>query len=286
MNRLTSTAAMLAILGTLILPASAEPIKSGLHSQTVIVRDTPIEVQAYRPSNCRIQGLLLAFHGSERNPRAARQAARPLADRSCLILLAPYFDNARFPLARYNWGGVVVDHKLQPPEGRTGHLAIDLVAWARREVGEPLPYMMIGHSAGAQFLARLAAFVHNEAKRIVIANAGAHVFPSVEVNAPYGFGKLYAADEADKAMLHFLAQPLTFLQGEEDTDENDPAAGRAAKSQGKSRLERGLSTFEAGRKLAESRRCPFGWRLIKVPGVGHSSLRMYGTPQAAEALAP
>jgi len=238
---------MLAILGTLILPASAEPIKSGLHSQTVIVRDTPIEVQTYRPSNCRIQGLLLAFHGSERNPRAAR----PLADRSCLILLAPYFDNARFPLARYNWGGVVVDHKLQPPEGRTGHLAIDLVAWARREVGEPLPYMMIGHSAGAQFLARLAAFVHNEAKRIVIANAGAHVFPSVEVNAPYGFGKLYAADEADKALLHFLAQPLTFLQGEEDTDENDPAAGRAAKSQGKSRLERGLSTFEAGRKLAE-----------------------------------
>ena len=121
MNRLTSTAAMLAIFGTLIRPASAEPIKSGLHSQTVIVRDTPIEVQTYRPLNCRIQGLLLAFHGSERSPRAARQAARPLADRGCLILLAPYFDNARFPLARYNWGGVVVDHKLQPPESRWTH---------------------------------------------------------------------------------------------------------------------------------------------------------------------
>src|SRR5262245_41141559 len=101
MNWLTSTAAMLAIFATLIRPSLAEPIKSGLHSQTVIVRDTPIEVQTYRPLNCRVQGLLLAFHGSERNPRAARQAARPLADRGCLILLAPYFDNARFPLARY-----------------------------------------------------------------------------------------------------------------------------------------------------------------------------------------
>ena len=152
----------------------------------MIVRDTPIDVYTYRPTNCRIEGLLLVFHGSERNPRTARRAARPLADRGCLILLAPYFDNGRFPLARYNWGGVVIDHKLQPAETRTGHLAIELAMWARREVDEALPYTMIGHSAGGQFLARLAAFVPNEAKRIVIANAGAHVLPSLEANAPYG----------------------------------------------------------------------------------------------------
>lgn len=286
MNWLTRGAGMLAMLATLVHPASAEPIKSGLSRQTVIVGDTPIEVYTYRPTNCRIEGLLLAFHGSERNPRAARKAARPLADRGCLVLLAPHFDQERFPVALYNWGGVVIGGKLQPSESRTGHFATKLASWARSEIGEASFYMMIGHSAGAQYLARLAAFVPHEAKRIVIANAGAHVFPSVELNAPYGFGKVYAGDEAEKALLHFLAQPLTFMQGEEDTDENDPAAGRAAKSQGKSRLERGLNAFEAGRKLAESRGCPFGWRLIKVPGVGHSSLRMYGAPQAAEALAP
>src|SRR5262245_5009756 len=39
------------------------------------------------------------------------------------------------------------------------------------------------HSAGAQYLVLLAAFVPHEAKRIVIANAGAQVFPSVELNA-------------------------------------------------------------------------------------------------------
>ena len=286
MKRFRLLAGLVAALAATTGAVSAKPITSGMGSQMVVVRDTPIEVYTYRPENCRVQGLLLVFHGSERNPRAARKAARPLADRSCLVLLAPYFDQGRFPLARYNWGGVVIGGKLQPSESRTGYIATELASWARSEIGEASSYMMIGHSAGAQYLARLAAFVPHEAKRIVIANAGAHVFPSVELNAPYGFGKVYAGDEAEKAMLHFLAQPLTFMQGEEDTDENDPAAGRAAKSQGKSRLERGLNAFEAGRKLAESRGCPFGWRLIKVPGVGHSSLRMYGSPQAADALAP
>lgn len=286
LNWLAHGAGMLAMLATLVRPASAEPIRSGLHKQTVIIRETTIEIYTYRPTNCRIEGLLLAFHGSERNPRAARRAARPLAERGCLVLLAPYFDMERFPLARYDWGGVVIAGKVQPADARTGHLAIELVTWARREVGEALPYSMIGHSAGAQFLARLAAFVPNTARRIVVANAGAHVFPSLNANAPYGFGKAFAPDVAEEAMKRYLNQPLTFMLGEADTDENDPAVGSAAMAQGKSRFERGLNTFEAGRRLAERNGWPFGWHLVRVPGVGHSSLRMYAAPQAAQALAP
>jgi len=286
MNCLGLRAGMLAVLFALSGSASAGPIMSGLHAQTVVVRDTPIEVYTYRPEKCRIEGLLLVFHGSERNPRAARRAARPLADRGCFVLLAPYFDQERFPLERYNWGGVVIAGIPQPAEARTGYLAIELVAWARSEFGEVLPYTMIGHSAGAQFLARLAAYVPHEARRIVIANAGAHVFPSLEINAPYGFRKVFAPNVAEDALRHYIAEPLTFMVGEADTDENDPTVGRAARAQGKSRLERGLSTFEAGKLLAEKRGWPFGWRLVRVPGVGHSSLRMYAAPQAGEALAP
>ena len=50
--------------------------------------------------------------------------------------------------------------------------------------------MNIGHSGGGQFLIRLAAFNPHEAERIVVANAGTQVFPTRDLNFPFGFGGL------------------------------------------------------------------------------------------------
>jgi pimeloyl-ACP methyl ester carboxylesterase len=260
--------------------AHAEPIRPGLHEQSVTLRGSPIEVFTFRPPGCTAQSLLLTFHGGERSAQAARANTRHFAERHCLIVLAPLFDRDRFPVWRYDQGGIVEHGIVQPPESWSGNLALDLVAWARKVIGRPLPYAMIGHSGGAQYLQRLAAFVPNEASRIVIANPGAHVLPSVVINAPYGLGKVYPAPNSDDAIKRYLTQPLTLMLGENDTEPN-PQDGPGAKAQGSNRLERGLRAYEAARTLAERRGWPLNWTLILIPNVGHSSQSMYAAPQAA-----
>jgi pimeloyl-ACP methyl ester carboxylesterase len=261
--------------------AHAEPIRAGSHVQTVMLRGNPLEVFTFRPPGCTTQSLLLAFHGSEHSAQAARANTRHFAERDCLTVLAPLLDREHFPPWRYAQGGMAEHGILQPPESWTGNLALDLVAWARGEIGRPLPYSMIGHSAGGQYLQRLAAFVPNEAHRIVVANPGAHVLPSLDVNAPYGLGKVYSASSGDDALKRYLAQPLTLMLGEKDTEPN-PQFGAQAKAQGSNRLERGLSTYEAARTLGERQGWPVNWILIRIPNVGHSSRDMYAAPQAAK----
>ena len=132
------------------------------------------------------------FHGVARNARTYRDYARPLADRNCLLLVAPLFDQRDFPGWRYQRGGIVKDGVVQNPSDWSGRLVPALVDWARQQEGRPLAYSLLGHSAGGQFLERLAAFVPTQAKRIVVANPGSYVFPSLDVAAPYGLGKVYA----------------------------------------------------------------------------------------------
>src|SRR5262245_23133032 len=51
-------------------------------------------------------------------------------------------------------------------------LVLDLVILVPQQEGRPIAYSLFGHSAGGQFVDRLAAFVPTEARRIVVANAG------------------------------------------------------------------------------------------------------------------
>ncbi|HEY9360298.1 MAG TPA: hypothetical protein VIQ50_07695 [Xanthobacteraceae bacterium] len=98
----------------------------------------------------------------------------------------------------------------------TGRLVLDLVDWVRREEGRPIAYSLFGHSAGGQFLDRLAAFVPTEARRIVVANAGSYVFPSLEIDAPFGLGKVYSGTQGEAALRRYLEQPLTIYLGQGD----------------------------------------------------------------------
>src|SRR5262245_42526270 len=135
----------------------------------------------------------LVVGGLSRHRTQRRRLPRLLADRDCLLVVAPLFDKRGFPRWRYQRGGIVRDGVVQKPGDWTGRLALVLVDWVRRREGKPLPYSLLAHSAGAQFLDRLAAFVPSEAKRIVVANPGSYVFPSLEIAAPYGLGEVYAS---------------------------------------------------------------------------------------------
>jgi pimeloyl-ACP methyl ester carboxylesterase len=271
------------LLGGAVVSAA---IPEGMHEHTVELRGTPVQVYTYRPRSCAGPSLLLAFHGSERNPALARESSRGLADRHCLLVLAPYFDAERFPLWRYQQGGMVEDRRIHDRGDWTGHLALELVKWARREEGRPAAYALIGHSAGAQFLARLAAFIPNEATRIVLANPANHVFPTLEADVPRGFRGVYSRGaEGEAALKRYLAQPITIFVGEQDLVP-DPGDSADTMAQGKNRYERGINAYNAGRRLADQKGWPFNWRLVRVPGVGHSSKAMYGSREASAALAP
>src|SRR5262245_25519851 len=282
-----SIPAALALLSGLLAapPVAAEPIPLGSGRQTIDVGGTRLTVFIHRPA-CPDPSLLVVFHGIARNAAHYRDYARALADRDCLLVVAPLFDKRSFPLWRYQRGGIVHDGVVQKPGDWTGRLALALVDRVRQQEGKPLAYSLLAHSAGAQFLDRLAAFVPTEAKRIVVANPGSYVFPSLEIAAPYGLGKVYAGADGEAELKRYLAQPLTIYLAEADTREDDRDDSPDALAQGASRHQRGVNAFNAGKALAHARGWPFNWRLVELPGVGHNVKKMFAAPQASAALSP
>ena len=224
-------AVVVVLSSALVAPAvTAAPIAPGNGQQTIDIAGTRMMVFTYRPPNCSDPSLLLVFHGVARNARTYRDYARPLADRNCLLLVAPLFDQRDFPGWRYQRGGIVKGGAVQPPSDWSGNLVPALAEWVRQQEGRPLAYSLLGHSAGGQFLERLAAFVPTQARRIVVANPGSYVLPSLEVAAPYGLGKVYAGAAGEAQLRRYLELPLTIYLGDADTRDDRARPGGLASS--------------------------------------------------------
>jgi len=148
-----------------------------------------------------------------------------------------------------------------------------------------LPYYLVGHSAGGQFLVRLAAFLPGEAVRIVAANPGSHLFPVRVQDFAYGFGGLPPELSSDDVIRRYLAARLTLYLGTGDVlpqpsfDDSPPAM-----RQGAHRLERGRNCFAAAQALARERGWAFGWRKVETAGIGHEAAFMFAAPEAEKAL--
>src|SRR5262249_19453485 len=143
----------------------------------------------------------------------------------------------------------------------------------------------LGHSAGGQFLSRVAAFVPTEAKRIVIANPSTYVFPNL-TTAPFGFGGVYSANDSVAELRRYLALPLTIYLGQEDTSDEERNDTPKAVAQGQTRYDRGRNAYRFGRDLARSKGWAFNWRLVELPGVGHHASKMFAAREAIAALKP
>ncbi len=267
------------------VPTFGKPLDQGDGKYTVPLRGLNLEVFTYKP-NCASKGILFVFHGNARNAESYRNATRGLANRLCLIVVAPLFDAKRFPGWRYQRGGIMYHQTLQKPNDWTAQWVLDLVAWVRQKEGRALPYSLIGHSAGSQFLSRLAAFTPTNATRIVIANPSTYVFASLKTKAPYGFGGVYPADMAEAQLKRYLATPITIFLGQADVTNKAINNSAAALLQGNKRYDRGLNAYHTAEALAKSHGWSFNWRLVVVPGVGHSAIKMFASPEAIKALAP
>ncbi len=264
---------------------AADPIAEGAGRIEIALGAETLEVFTYRP-RCSEPALLIVLHGQGRNADGYRDYARPLADRLCLLVVAPRFDRRRFPQWRYQHGGIVRGGVVRPSQDWTAGMIAVLVVHVRAREARALPVSLIGHSAGGQFLSRLAAFAQYPAERIVIANPGTHVLADLTVKAPYGLGGVFDGAAGEAALRRYLAAPITLLLGQADTGNEDLNDSPEAKAQGATRHERGLNAFRSAEARAKAAGWPFNWRLVEVPGIGHTAKRMFGSDQAAEALRP
>jgi pimeloyl-ACP methyl ester carboxylesterase len=265
-------------------PAAAIPVGNGRFEAEV--GSQRIEVFTYRPAGFRDGPLLVVCHGVLRNAEEYRDHARKLADRLDMLIAAPRFDRERFPSERYQRGGLLVNGRLAPREEWTWSAVPKIVEAVRRRERRPdMPYYLIGHSAGAQFAQRLAAFVPHGAQRVVVANAGVHLFPTREMPFSFGFGELPHEISSDEHLRRYLAQPLTIYLGGGDTLRDDELyVSQQADEQGTNRHERGQYCFEMGQRLARERGWQFNWRQVIAPGVGHDHQAMFDAPECETAL--
>lgn len=266
----------------LAVTVAPDAIPAGKGERTVKLGDRSLTVFTYRPKGTTDGPLLFVFHGTDRNASEYRDRAVKLADKLGATVAAPLFSKAEFPSDRYQLGGLMANGKPRPRDQWTWTL-IPKLAESLRRPGQP--YSLIGHSAGGQFLCRLAGFVDTDAVRLVAANPGTLLFPSTEFPFPYGFGGLPTEYGGDAALKRYLSQPLTLYLGTGDIvqDEHFPK-GRWPDKQGDSRYSRGTAAFAAGKKLADDKGWPFHWRKVQAPKIGHSSAAMFDHPNCLAAL--
>lgn len=273
-------------LATAVLCGSAAPAigRNDSAHQVAEIGGMRIPVFTFRPARHQSLPLLFVFHGLHRDARAARDAARALAERLGFVVVAPLFDEEHFPSWRYQLGGVMHHHRSQDARTWTTNLVLELVEWARRKEGRRLDYYLLGHSAGGQLLSRVAAYAPTEARRIVIANPSSYVLPRVDIDAPFGFNRLFSGAQATAQLQHYLAQPITIYIGQDDVGAKELSMTAQAQAQGANRYERGLHTFQMARAIAMQNNWPLNWRLTVVPGVAHNAPRMYSHPKIESAL--
>ncbi len=267
----------------------AEPMPKGPGKIECPNGDEPITVFTYKPPTYKNGPLLVVCHGVGRNAEEYRNFAITMAERFGAIVIAPLFDTQRFPSVRYQRGGLTdKEGRAQPAERWTYAAIPKIVAHVRAQEGKTaasLPYYLIGHSAGGQFLVRLSAFLPGEAVRIVAANPGSHLFPTRDQNFGYGFGGLPPELSSDDVMRRYLAAPLTFYLGTGDiTPEHSFDASPAGMKQGPNRLERGRACFAAAEKLARARGWAFNWRKVETPDIGHEAAFMFAAKEVDDAL--
>ena len=255
--------------------------------QTATIGATSLQLYTFQPGGCTVSAILLVFHGVDRNPKTYRDDAIPLAQRYCMFVVAPLFDEQRFPNWRYQHGGVVNGGALQPEASWTVAFVPGLADWARAKLGRPdLPYALIGHSAGAQFLSRVAAYGPAGATHLVIANPSTWVRARLDVAAPYGFQGVFSPAGGEAALRRYLALPVTVLLGGADTGSKNLATAEEAEEQGSTRLQRGETVFAEAQQAARQRGWAFNWQIATVPGVGHNARQMFASDAAFAALHP
>lgn len=217
--------------------------------------------------------VLIVLHGYKRNAEQYCYDWRGVADDLGALLLAPEFDQSGWPSPRaYEVGA------MRTPD-RRDFMPEDVWSWgaverafdaARQRFGaERETYWLYGHSAGGQFVHRLALYLPNARfSHAIAANAGAYSATD-DARFPYGLGR--HSPETD--VTNFLGRRLTVLLGQKDRNTTAKVLLRSPEAlvQGPHRLARGRYFYQTGRKTAAAMGAAFNWRIVEAPHAGHSN---------------
>ncbi len=273
-------------LSSTLLWISVDAYGAGFGQLKLDAAGIEITVFTYRPPSCDNPSVLFVFHGLNRKAEGVRNKAVNIAQDACLMVFAPLFDKQRFPNWRYHRAGVVHQGQVLAPSSWTAPILHALIEQARQRVSNRNARMyLFGHSAGGQFLSRIAAYSPLlDVDRIIIANPSVYVSPLLSEKAPNGFAGVFSAEQAQYRLKTYLELPIVIYLGQQDTGDKNLVTNKAAMKQGENRLQRGRNIFNMAKRVALENGWAFNWRLIEVPGIGHSSRGMLEAKQLRHAL--
>jgi poly(3-hydroxybutyrate) depolymerase len=279
---------LLAIALVISVPAySATPVPSGRWSFVFTDAkgrpDRPIRVYTYRPRKCDSTcPILFVMSGVKRNAYDYLGYWELISDRYNFIVIAPEFTNEHWPKAAAYSQGDVADN---PNRERWSFSAIEHLFDEVRDGQKG--YMIFGHSAGGQFVQRMAFLLpDNRATVMVAGNPGWYTWPEwrkdkADSSYPYSLVNT-ASGEAE--VKRALARRVLLLVGENDSDPDAENLNQSegAKKQGASRVDRGENFFKAATAAAQALGVKLGWELIEVPDTAHDGAAI--SKAAGEAL--
>jgi len=278
------------------LPKGPGPENIGLGAGCFYFRDErysaapdpglPLRVWYYRPP-LAVRDTLVVFvmHGVKRDADCYRDTWKSAAERLGFLLLCPEFPAHTHPRGAYQLGRLADGARRPLPEEdwtfHTIERLFDSVKEATGNAGRR--YSIYGHSAGGQFVHRLAMFMP-EARygTAVAANTGWYTMPTFSGERfPYGLrGSGLPMEKLEEA----FGRRLVVLLGERDTDTEDPHLRRSAgaRKQGSNRLERGLAFYDTAVGEAAKLGVELRWELGSVADAAHFDPQIM--PTAAQIL--
>jgi poly(3-hydroxybutyrate) depolymerase len=237
--------------------------------------DRPLDVYTYRPRLCDSRcPIVFVMHGMKRDASRYRDHWELLADSYRVLVVAPQFSQKHWPqAAAYNLG----DMKDQADREKWAYSAIEHLFDEVRDGHNG--YAIFGHSAGGQFVQRMALFrPDNRASAMVAANPGWYAMPEWrKEKAADAFPYSLAGSPAGEPELRrALERRFVLLLGEGDNDPDDESLNNsaAARKQGEGRLERGENFFKAATTAATELGVRLAWEMHEVPGTAHDGAAM------------
>jgi poly(3-hydroxybutyrate) depolymerase len=266
---------------------AATPVPSGKWSWTFVDAkgraDRPLKVYTYRPRPCDSTcPIMFVLAGVKRDASTYRDYWELLADRNKFMVIATEFTRDMWPKeASYNMGDVAA----QADREKWAFSAIEHLFDEMRDGQKD--YRIFGHSAGGQFVQRMALFLpENRASVMISASPGWYTMPEWRKDkAGESFPYSLAGSRAGEAELRqALAKRLVVMVGEKDEDPDDENLNQAsgAKKQGETRVDRAENFFKAANAAAADLGVKLGWELIEVPGAAQDGKSM--STAAAQAV--
>ena len=242
--------------------------------------DRPVRVYTYRPAKCDAKcPMVFSIHGVSRTASNYRDNWELAADRYNLVIVAPEFSRQHW--SEYN----EYDVRKEPDREKW---AFSVIEHLFDEVGDGRKeYTIFGHSAGGQFVTRMAFYLpQNRASVMAAANPGWYAMPEWRKDKgadPFPYS-LVETGIGEPEVRQALRRRVYLLLGEKDVDgeHKDLRRTKEAMKQGANRLERGENYFKAVTAAAAALGEKLAWELREVPGVAHQAPPM--SRYAADAI--